>query len=434
MVRILSTASLSVTVLLSAASLASAADALISVQQVSTPSWTGFYLGVHGGGAFGNMGYDQLPVLSGDTTRSYDFGDENFAYGVHGGFDYQFSNRWLAGFELDYTQLGSDYSPFESGGFGTLVKADSMYSVSGRAGYLVTPQTLFYGRAGYGAIKLEAEEGFFDTATKTVGMGEFGVGVETFLYGNLTARFEASYFRAINKFTIDSDAESFDPRYFLVTAGLNYRFNAQNESAYPAEPPQDTKWDGIYAGVDGSYNFAVMHLDVDVPGATVGPFGAETLGGGVFAGYNFVLGSSYLLGVEAGAEYLDARFEDPAQNSFDPDAPTRFGTVKAQVSVTGRAGYFVSPSTVVYGKGGFAGLLTEANDEYFGLDGGGSKMLSAYQFGAGTEAALTERIRLRIEGLYTKAVSGLTVSNSQLDQNELKPSLLTGKVGLAYQF
>ncbi|WP_027062470.1 outer membrane protein [Mesorhizobium loti] len=434
MIRSLFAASLSLAALLSTASLASAADQVVAAQEVTGPSWTGFYIGVHGGGAFGNMGYDQLPVPPGDTSLSYRFGAENFAYGVHGGFDYQFSNRWVAGFELDYTQINSDYSPFESGGHGTLVKANSIYSVSGRAGYLVTPQTLVYGRLGYGGIKLEAEEGFFDTASKTVGAVELGVGAETFLYGNLTGRIEANYFQGFNKFTLDADGESFEPHYLLVTAGLAYRFNAQNGSAYSAEAAPDMKWSGFYAGLDGSYNFGVMHLDVDVPGATVGPYGAQTFGGGGFAGYNFLLGSSYLLGVEAGAEYLDARFKDPTQNSLDPDGPTLFGTVKASLSLTARAGYFATPSTLVYAKGGFAGLLTDANDEFFGLDGGGSKMLSAYQVGAGIESALTDKLSLRVEGVYTKAFTGLTVANSQLDQNELKPSLLTGKIGLAYHF
>jgi outer membrane immunogenic protein len=435
MVRSLFAASVTIAALVSVTSLSRAADQIVAPQEATGPSWTGFFVGVHGGGAFGNMGYDQLPVSAGDRTVSYKFGAEDFAYGVHGGFDYQFSNRWVAGFELDYTQIDADYSPFAAGGFGTLVKAKSIYSVSGRAGYLLTPQTLIYGRLGYAGIKLDdIEQGFFDTASKTVGAAEIGIGAETFLYGNLTARIEANYYQAFNKFTLEDDFESFNPHYLLVTAGLAYRFNAQHGSAYPAEAAPDMNWNGFYAGVDGSYNFGVMHLDVDVPGATVGPYGAQSIGGGIFAGYNFLLGSSYLLGVEAGADYLDARFKDPSQNSLDPSAPTLFGTVKAELSLTARAGYFATPSTLVYAKGGFAGLWTDANDEFFGLDGGGSKMLSAYQIGGGIESALTDKLSLRVEGLYTKAVDGLTVANTQLDQNELKPSLLPGRIGLAYHF
>ena len=48
--------------------------------------------------------------------------------------------------------------------------------------------------------------------------------------------------------------------------------------------------------------------------------------------------------------------------------------------------------------------------------------------------ALTEKLTLRVEGLYTEATEGLVVNNSQPDQITLTPSLLTGRVGLAYRF
>ncbi|MGB3645621.1 MAG: outer membrane beta-barrel protein [Mesorhizobium sp.] len=425
MVRNPFTASVALAALLYAASPSLAADQVVAPpQEASGPSWTGFYIGVHAGAAFGNMGYDIAPY-------DYQLGAEDFAYGVHGGFDYQFNNRWVAGFELGYTQLGADYSPFTDN---VLVKANSLYSISGRAGYLLTPQTLVYGRLGYAGIRLEAEEGFFDTASKTVGAAQFGIGAETFLWGNVTGRVEANYYHALSKFRINDDSEVFDPHYLLVTAGLAYRFNADRGSAYPAEAAPDLNWSGFYAGVAGSYNFGVMHREIDEAGSTVGPFGSQTFGGGAFAGYNFLFGSSYLLGVEAGAEYLSARFDDPARNSGDPAGPTLFGTVKGVLSLSARAGYFATPSTLVYAKGGFAGLWTDANDEFFALDGGGSKMLAAFQVGAGIESALTDKWSLRVEGLYTKAFNGLVTANSQPDQNELKPSLLTGKIGLAYHF
>ncbi len=436
MVRNPFTASVALAALLYAASPSLAADQVVAPpQEASGPSWTGFYVGVHGGAAFGNMGYDKLatPGFPGDTL-SYRFGAEDFAYGIHGGFDYQFHNRWVAGFELDYTQISADYSPNVAGGLGTLVKANSLYSISGRAGYLLTPQTLVYGRLGYAGIRLKAEEGFFDTASKTVGAAQFGIGAETFLWGNVTGRVEANYYHGLNKFTLEDDGEVFKPRYLLVTAGLAYRFNADRGSAYPAEAAPDLNWSGFYAGVAGSYNFGVMHREIDEAGSTIGPFGSQTFGGGAFAGYNFLFGSSYLLGVEAGAEYLSARFDDPARNSGDPAGPTLFGTVKGVLSLSARAGYFATPSTLVYAKGGFAGLWTDANDEFFALDGGGSKMLAAFQVGAGIESALTDKWSLRVEGLYTKAFNSLVTANSQPDQNELKPSLLTGKIGLAYHF
>ena len=392
------------------------------------PSWTGFYVGVHAGGAFGNTDYGNDFV---DPGQRYHLADDTYAIGVHGGFDYQFSSSWVAGLELAATRLNSEYAAFipDVPAF----SIDWNFSASGRLGYLVTPQTLFYGRIGYSAMDVEAIEGLAGTASGTVDGALIGVGVETFLSDNITARVDANYFLPSDEFVTD-DFEAFEPHYLMLTAGLSYRLGAQNGSSYPVEPAPEMDWSGFYAGISGSYNHGLMDLDVEVPFSTVGPFGEESAGGGVFVGYDFQVAPSFVLGVEADATYLNAEFEDPTQNSLDPNAPTVFGTVDAVFALTARAGYVASPSTLIYVKGGFAGLLTEANEEFFPLDGGERKVLSAYQIGGGIESALTEKLTLRVEGLYTEATEGVVVNNSQPDQITLTPSLLTGRVGLAYRF
>jgi outer membrane immunogenic protein len=390
------------------------------------PSWTGFHLGVHGGGVFDKMGYN-------DTAHSFQFGATDFAFGIHGGFDYQFGSRFVVGAEAAYDWHDVDYKPYASAGLGTLIKSELDWSISGRIGYLVTPETLLYGRLSYANIKVETEEGFASIAKKSMGAWGIGVGAETFLYGNWTGRVEANYYQTSDKFT-NLDGEVASPHYFTVMAGLSYRFNVGGNTARPVTPAPNINWNGFYAGIDGSYNFGQMHLDVDVPGATVGPYAAQSFGVGAFVGYNFVMGSSYLLGVEAGGSYLNAEFHDPLQNAFIPGGPTVFGTIKGMYSVSARVGYLATPATLLYLKGGFAGLMTEAKADFFALDGGESKTLAAYQVGGGIETALTDSLSLRIEGLYTKATDSITVTNSQPAQNTLKPSLLTARIGLAYHF
>jgi len=389
-------------------------------------SWTGIHLGVHGGGVFDKMGYN-------DTAHTFQFGATDFAFGIHGGFDYQFGSRFVAGAEVAYDWHDIDYKPFAAGGLGTLIKSQLDWSISGRAGYLVTPDTLIYGRLSYANIEVQTEEGFAGFAKKSMGAWGIGIGAETFLYGNWTGRVEANYYQTSDKFT-NLDNEVANPRYFTVMAGLSYRFNPIGNSRRPVAPAPNINWNGFYAGVDGSYNLGNMHLDVNVPGATVGPYAAQSFGVGAFVGYNFVFSSSYLLGVEAGGSYLNAKFHDPLQNAFIPGGPTQFGSIKGMYSATVRAGYLVTPATLLYLKGGFAGLVTEANEDFFALGGGGTKTLASYQIGGGIESALTDNITLRVEGLYTKATDSITVINSQPAQNTLKPSLLTGKIGIAYHF
>ena len=181
--------------LLSSTALSWSADAVVEQVVVPTgPSWTGFYVGVHAGGAFGNTDYGNDVV---DPGQRYHLADETYAIGVHGGFDYQFASSWVAGFELAATRLNSEYAAFipDVPAF----SIDWNYSASGRLGYLVTPKTLFYGRLGYSAMDVEAIEGLAGTTSGTVDGALIGVGVETFLSDNITARVDANYFLALRR-------------------------------------------------------------------------------------------------------------------------------------------------------------------------------------------------------------------------------------------
>lgn len=411
-----------------------AADAVTEAPVAATgPSWTGFYLGIYGGAAANTLDYDQLPVFAGDNTVSYRFADQQFAFGVRGGFDYQFAPRWVGGVELDYTNISADYDPFGSGGFGTLASIESAFSASGRLGYLVTPQTLAYGKVGYAGIRVEGEAGTDETESDTVGAVAVGAGVETFLWGNLTGRVDATYFSAQDEFTIEDDFESFEPSTLLVTAGLSYRFGAQS-NAREVTPAPETSFNGFYLGVAGGITSGQMDIDVDVPGATVGPNGDENGLANAFIGYDVRFGN-VVAGIEGEYTYTSLKFEDPTQNSFDPAAPTEYATVDGMWAVSGRLGYVVTPSTLVYAKAGYVGFMTEANSDFFAADDNDNKdTLNGYQVGAGVETALSEHITLRVEGLYAEAVDGITIDNSQFGQATIEPRLISGKVGLAIRF
>lgn len=399
---------------------------------VAGPSWSGFYVGVHAGAAMGNLKYEQLPPFPVPSTQ---FAETSLIAGVHLGYDHQFSNRWVGGIEADFTWLGMEdgFNPFTPP-LPSLFWANWQASVTGRVGYLVSPQTMLYGRAGLSFIDVKGEEGATDYATGTVTALKLGVGAETFIARNLTARVEASYLHPTDSFTIPADFEAFDPRMLMVTAGLTYRFGADSGSSFAHDGPAFAGWNGFYAGVSGSFSHGSLRMDLDVPFADVGPFGGRQLGLGAFAGYDFQLNERFVAGVEADASWLNLKFDDPMGNSGVFNPPSLFATVRASFIASARIGWLASPSTLLYAKAGFGGLLTEANGDFWPLGEDDSKVLSAYQVGIGTESALTDRLTLRVEGLYTAATSSLTVTNAALDQVSLKPKILTGKVGLAWHF
>lgn len=424
------------TMLLGVAGASRAADMAAPVEATyQAPNWTGFYIGVHGGMASGNMGYTKLQFPGSPAPeQTFDFGEQNFAYGIHGGFDYQFSSRWVGGIEIDYTQLNSKYTPIAGGQNNTLVEAKSSYSVSGRVGYLVTPDTLYYGRLGYASVRLEAEEQITNTAKGSAGGVKAGFGAETFLFGNLTGRIEANYIKT-EEFAVTADLTKFDPSYLVVNAGLSYRFGAKNVSSQASAPAAAMQFSGFYAGGFGAIGFGKSTLDVlNVDDSTSGPYAGDALGFGGFVGYDFLINDRFVIGAEADAAYVNVKFEDPLMNAADPEPTTLFGTINATYALSARVGYVATPSTLVYVKGGFAKMVFDANEDFFAVGSGGTESLSAYQVGAGIESALTDKITLRVEGVYTEATDSIIIDNIQLDQLEIKPSLLSGRIGLAYRF
>ncbi|MBI4724567.1 MAG: outer membrane beta-barrel protein [Rhodomicrobium sp.] len=170
-------------------------DAPVAVAAPET-SWTGFYLGVGGGGGAVNHDlkftgedyrYDTLQVAEFGGGRSAELngigGDGGFVT-VEVGYDRQFG-RFVGGifFNYDFTSIGSE---FNAGRFSASYDLDSLWSVGGRLGYLVNPNTLAYVLGAYTQANFEAS-----SALKAFGIGDrdysgftVGGGLETALGGN----------------------------------------------------------------------------------------------------------------------------------------------------------------------------------------------------------------------------------------------------------
>jgi len=140
----------------------------------AVPEWTGFYVGIHGGGGWGHTSFDPSESLIG--------GDALFVTSVPPGpnatpkggvFGFQFGHNWqwgpvVGGLEIDFS--GADIketttfvSPSETtrgtalfavAPLGVAVtrdtKIDELASARGRLGYLILPNWLLYGTAGIG--------------------------------------------------------------------------------------------------------------------------------------------------------------------------------------------------------------------------------------------------------------------------------------------
>ena len=144
--------------------------------------------------------------------------------------------------------------------------------------------------------------------------------------------------------------------------------------------------------------------------------------------------SIWVVGATANLDYAPLVFHDDGADTPLVDGTTKFATVDTVISAGARLGVKTNPSTLIYAKAAIAGINTHANADFFALGGGGSAMLPAVQFGAGVETAIADQVTLGIEGNYTAATSPLVTENTQANQVELWPTLLTGKVTLKYHF
>jgi opacity protein-like surface antigen len=133
-------------------------------------NWTGFYIGGHGGFGWGKFKdvdeADLVGTFTGDSFNEPKM--RGWVAGVHGGYNWQVSNVFVLGIEGDYSFAGIKENQSLSAGpkgadltIGNILchnacvqtdslntKIDSLASIRGRLGFLVTPNFLLYGTGG----------------------------------------------------------------------------------------------------------------------------------------------------------------------------------------------------------------------------------------------------------------------------------------------
>jgi outer membrane immunogenic protein len=117
-------------------------------------SWTGCYLGGNLGGGWERTRQTQIGKVDGTAiVPNVDFGSSTgsaFIGGAQIGCDYQFANNWVVGIQGMY-DTGRIKSSHVIPGFPTFnsnITVKDVYTVTGRLGYLFTPQLLGYVKGG----------------------------------------------------------------------------------------------------------------------------------------------------------------------------------------------------------------------------------------------------------------------------------------------
>lgn len=201
-------------------------DALIERVQ---PDFTGPYVGLILGTANGNM----ATLIEG--TRNATTGDDRPTYGIVAGYDHVFKENWLVGAELSYQVLDQDYldgrgNALTAAQESRFASANDMTAYALRFGYLVTPETLVYTKVGQARITFDTNEEFY--ALTGGGSGTFeglqwGIGVETPVWKQMTLRLEGVHFEADRIFVLDNNQNeqiALDASSFGANISLNWRW------------------------------------------------------------------------------------------------------------------------------------------------------------------------------------------------------------------
>jgi len=185
---------------------------------VSQYNWTGFYLGINGGGAWGNSDWNGFAV---------DNSPSGGMIGGTAGYNWQGAGSpWVFGLEgdIDWTNIRDRATA--CGAFNCETRNNWFGTVRGRVGYAFD-RFMPYFTGGLAVGDVEANLGGFTGSKSTNAGWTVGVGIEGVLAGNWTAKVEYLY-ADLGDTTCSSvacgTATNVDLNLNIVRAGLNYRF------------------------------------------------------------------------------------------------------------------------------------------------------------------------------------------------------------------
>ncbi|MCF6370450.1 outer membrane protein [Rhizobium halophilum] len=205
---------LAASVAMVASSSALAADAVeyipeapAAVEMPAAFSWSGPYIGLHGGYGWGDSDVDGLA------------GSGNFDGGRFGGFvgyNWQMSNGFVAGLEGD---INYDWNEDEIGTTGVDGETGFSGSVRGRVGYAMD-RTLIYAAGGWTATNVELSGAGVDESDTAHGW-TLGAGIDHAFTDNVFGRLEYRY----NDYS-NADLGAFDADFdqHVVQVGIGVKF------------------------------------------------------------------------------------------------------------------------------------------------------------------------------------------------------------------
>jgi outer membrane immunogenic protein len=197
-----------------------------------TPKWTGFEVGGFVSANGSKVTYND--ALLGELGP---YTDLTFGGGWFAGANYQFQ-RVVVGIEASGNYEDANfYTAAGSGGlvtnFHNFAKIDRILALTGRAGWLATPNTLFYVKAGYAELRMTPNAQYFNsiapnsTPATTFPGYQAGIGAETYVTQNISVRVEGTYTHTGRNVVLNGTVPSeftLQPSVLSTTLGTAFHF------------------------------------------------------------------------------------------------------------------------------------------------------------------------------------------------------------------
>jgi outer membrane immunogenic protein len=196
--------------------------------------------------------------------------------------------------------------------------------------------------------------------------------------------------------------------------------------ASAADDEPHYSWSGFYIGAYAGMGGIVNELESPVLGGIEfdGVGGEGFLAGGML-GYNHQFSDRFVLGIQGDIGFSDLTTEaDAIGGLLELDAKPDF-TLSASL----RAGYLVTPATLLYVIGGYSYAEYQVDVSILGLGFDFDQNYDGFHIGGGLETRLTDRLTARVEYRYTDYSSEDWGTGGLID---VSPSSHTGTLGLAY--
>jgi opacity protein-like surface antigen len=371
-----------------------AASANASVN-ATTASWTGFYIGAHGGYGWGNNSFiipvitpssAELPPISGETLRGW-------LAGAQIGYNWQFGS-FVTGLEFDLSAADIKGTSTTSAGLTGPGTTESFHqedhvkylgTVRGRLGWTPLNTVLLYGTGGLAWERLQRNQ--FNTlvdathseAFEGVGLTNHfgwvaGAGVEAMLGSpNWIGRLEYLHYdfgRVDDQFSLvttgsfvsSSAASAGRHTINTVRGGVSYKFGPQM-AAVPSsplytkapklQPAPPQAWTGFYIGAHGGYGWKDNDFAFDFGSSgTLGGITSSGFVAGGQAGYNWqygnIVGGAEVDGSATGIKGTALPLITATGSQILSDNVKYLGTVR------GRLGWTPINNVLLYGTGGLA--------------------------------------------------------------------------------